>query len=257
MGRFLWYLGLLGLAFGVMPAPADVVCDGVDDGLLTASATNVFVGATAGTLTVVVKPTAPPAEFVEFCFNGEPLVANVGGYLGLTRLSNYGGVGEDRMCAYRYTALEDDIVTPYFLDIPVHLAWHHTSDTLSLFADGVLIASAGSGTIPDALADPLAVCHVAGIGAFPGTVAHVAAYAVDVPPAILAATGSSRLYWLVPTVASGDWPFAECADGTSGQSVAFHDHSGSGRSLTGNHGTNAAGLTCQGATVMSYPWGFE
>lgn len=255
MGR--WIGSMLVLVGLVVPSTAEVVCDGVDDFLLTAAATNVLVGTTEGTLTVVVKATAPTPGTAEGCFSGELLLANTDAWLGLTRLANYGGVGEDRMCAYRYTAVEDEVVTPYFLDIFLHLAWHHASDTLTLLADGVPMGNVGSGTIADPLAGPLGVCSSGGAEVFTGVVAHAAAYPTAVPQAMLAATGASRLYWIVPTVASGDWPLAECTDGSSGHGVAFRDHSGSGHSLTGNHGPDATGLTCQGATAMSYPWGVE
>lgn len=235
---------------------ADVVCDGVDDRLLSSAATNQFVSTTEGTLMIVVKPSAASVETSTDCFTSEQLLGDIDGWLGLARGGNIAESGLEEVCAYNYVASEQRVVASAPPNHWTHLTWHHSAGILSLYVDGVPSGQVATAATGDALNAGLTVCGVDN-GAFPGIVALGSTYSTALSAAVIAAVGASGLHWLVPEAATGLWPLADCGDGQSGHGVTFRDESGADRHLIGNHQYNLTGLTCSASTFMAYPWGVE
>ena len=127
--------------------------------------------------------------------------------------------------------------------------------TLSLWLNGVNVASGGSGPIED-LTFPVLLCNTVDLThGLPDRITDVFYWNSALSDASLETLGKSRVHLLSQTPPTAAWPLDTCPEGASGHTVSFPDRSGNNRPLTGNDGGTGTGLICRGSTYVSRPWG--
>lgn len=256
------------LVLVLLPGPlwAGVACDGVDDDLPTGLVFTDFITSTAGTISLWYTPTgAADSDNVNCGGGGRIWVAyeeNQGNWIALMRHNNFGGL--DRITNTHWDGTADCNDTTYTVNVPMHLAWVHSAGTTSLlYKDGVQVDTVASGTTADLTANILlyfcagSLVALDGVNVAEGTITNLQTFPAALTAEQVANLASRTHRISAGGVPSGDWPLDECAHGASGQGVTFRDRSGNNRHLVGDDGPNNTGATCQGETVVSYPWGPE
>lgn len=253
-----WALVVGGIVLWLTSAAAEMSCDGLDDAIATTLAASNFLTASTGTLMMWYKPVGVPTSETGDCYGGGAMLISdaTGGYFGLNRNSNFGGVG-DRLCAWHWDGNSDEVPVTYTVNTWVHLAWVHSGGTLCFYKDGALAGACVASGDTLSLTQGLSVCGGGGL-AHPaqGVLAGVSLEPTALSASVIAAIAKSRLHRLHTTRPNGLWELNTCAVGSSGHGVTFADRSGNNRPLVGNHGAGA-GLLCGGDSHLSYPWGVE
>ena len=262
--RFLCVLLLLLLLMAhVRPATGDIICDGADDDLESGLSLSTFMSASTGSLLFWYKPTGTPSwSTTTNCYDGERTIGNwdvtAGNYMGIYRHGNLGG--NDRLCAWNWDGDEDLVEAAYVPGAWTHLAWVHSGGTLDFYKDGVLQGSVPSGNTEN-ITETFRVCTGGTIatGRLPGegVVTGVEVFPTAVPATETTAKANARLHRFGRSNRSGAWTLDGCTTPADADGVSFYDHSGNGRTLTGNNGPDNNGLTCLGNTLLTYPWGPE
>jgi hypothetical protein len=249
MMRLLWFLLLL----SSVPAHAAIDCDGVDD-VLTGAALSNFI--TVGTKTYMVWYTPAGAEPTATDCSAGAAQKILGSEDGASNFIYISRKNATTLCGGNRDGDYDSLETTYAgAGTTVHLAVTHSGGTLSLYHNGVFVASGSSGNT-EQVTNALKVCDGRGNPA-QGVVHHVALYDVLVPVSEIAALASNKRPRLRRTMPTGEWLFDNCAPGTSGDAVVFRDHSGQSRTLTGDNGANNTGLTCQASVVLGRHGGIQ
>jgi hypothetical protein len=219
---------------------AGVDCS-VDDNIQGAAISNYF---TASTKTAMMwynnlgaTPTA--GSFCSDTANVQTLMGTTGGNRVFFTLRR-----ADRMCAGNNDGTTDSAFSDgSSSNVYHHLALLHTGGVLSFYLNGTLVNTATSGDT-NVLTGLFSVCSD---GVFqpanPGRFVYLATYNVAVPVAEIQHLAKSRTPRMKKTKPTGEWYFDNCAIGANCNGVAFRDHSGNGRTLTGSDGANNTGFT--------------
>ncbi len=231
---------------------AGVLCDGVDDTIGTSAILSDFITASTGTLSAWIKPTgsAGADNGAGAIYYGRVIIADQNESTGFYRAS----ATTDQLWAFSYPGSTSSVGTTFTNDTWIHLTWVHSSGTLYLYKDGVLVNSTAAG---DSISsNVLKMCFDIASGtsvAYNGQLTAVTYYNVALSPGEIESLGKSRL--VNPSLSravTGQWRFDQCSDGTSGNGVVFVDGSGSFRTATAGNGGNGTGMTCRASEYLSY-----
>jgi Concanavalin A-like lectin/glucanases superfamily len=256
MSRVLLLVSLLSLLLAT-PVRSAIQFDGVDDQFLGLPFSTYF---TASELTVLVwfKAEGPSPTGSSSCHDteGQTIVGNHAASttrLFLVRRS------ATILCTVHNDAAVDEINKTDYVDGTLsHVAVTHTGGTLFLYVQGVLYSSIASGDTTDLTQSLMIGNAFSGRpGPFQGVIDSVATYNVALSAGEIAAIAGARRTRTYKTMPTAYWTFANCADGTSGDGVVFHDLSGNGRPLTGDNGGLNAGFTCRGSQALSRHGGIQ
>jgi hypothetical protein len=237
-------------------AQAGLRCDGNDDVSNAGVNANTFLGTGEATITVWVKPTGSATSEVPTANNGQGILGEGAGKVGLFR-STMGGV--DQLWGFNSTAGDNAVGTTFTNNAWTHLAWVQRSTGLTLYKDGVSVGTNPSATTISASLFNLKLCNM-----FSGTTPTYLGELEDMHTFSTALTASqievmarSQLFLSGPGGETGRWPFTTCPDGASGHGVNFQDTSGFTRPFPGDQGPDSAGLLCTGSSHMAWPGGSQ
>lgn len=235
----------------VVPARADIDCDGTNDLISSVLSLDTFLNNTVFTIMAWVKSTGSTFGADDSCWTHGPFVMDSNEVLALGR---NGTSGTGQACAFLETSPARQV------NVAMTAGWHHlaatySAGTLTLYIDGVSAGSQSGGGALDLVDGTLHLCGQAD-GTSPDRITEVKIYDVVVPLVEIERAGKSRLRRVERTAPTAHWPLQECPHMASGHGVSFPDRSGNNRHLTGNDGGNG-GLTCRGSERLSRPWGVQ
>jgi Concanavalin A-like lectin/glucanases superfamily len=230
-------------------AHADIVCNGSSDYLENTALMGQVMSNSTGTWLVTYRPTGTP-DFGTNCDEGELIFGQIDYAMGLYRHGNQGGV--HTACGFNYDGSVTSVNAPHTTDTWTQIAFVHTGGNISIFKDGVSIASTGSGNT-ELVSSVLRLCRNNNSYSFTfgGIIASAQTFSTALSANVIAAIGKSRLHRVAPVAPSGSWSLHSCADGANCNTQTFLDSSGNNRTFT------ASGVTGKASEYMSYPWGVE
>lgn len=245
------FVVLLPLLLGILvcPVQADIESDGVDDYVASAAAATTMYSNTDGTLMLWTNSTVGSGS------TGSACRSNFRG-LGDSTNAVWLALQANTLCAGIFATVENSIYSGAIsTNTWYHLAVTWTGGVMRLYLDGIEVSSA-SGLV--GMLNPTGTLQLAGVtGAddtWNGRLANPRTYSVPLSAAEIEVIAKSKSYRFVKTNPTGWWSLSECADGAAGNGVVYADHSGNGRTMTGNDGANNTGLTCRGFTNLRNPW---
>lgn len=234
-------------------------CDGVDDYALTTANLDTFKTGGTGTWMAWFTPTgANPAGGATCVNSATPKILGAASGSNAQRIT-LGRRGATDLCGSNFDGTTDQLIATYAgVNTTNHLAMVHTGGNIELFLNGVSTGSTASGDTTTH-ASPLFACNnnSASQSTFQGRVHGISVSSTAMTASEIAVLALSNRPRLRRTPATGEWLFDNCAPGTSGNTIGFRDHSGNGRVMTGGHGANASGLTCQGHSLFSFGGGVQ
>ena len=218
---------------------ADVDLDQVDDVIRTTTALSALVTPTTVTLMAWVKFDGTANSAASCLGQSQLLMDWDNGLLSL-------GLNDTDGCAYVFDGSEQQVLAP------LTTGWHHLAltlagGTLTLFVDGVSVGTPVAAGAVAGLTGTLALGYTLG-----SRMAAARTYAVALPTKEIEAIALSRQWGAGRTQPTGRWPLDDCADGATGATVAFRDHSGNGFHATGQDG-GTGGLVCRASELLRRP----
>lgn len=234
---------------------ANISCDGNVDAITSTAAWSSFVTQSAFTVMYYTKSTGNDRGGGNDCSDSTAIVVGNENYD--VMFIGRGWTNGEQLC-FTYSG----VTTPNIeLNGAMSPGWHHNavrllSGTLTLFVDGVSVASAGSAeNLTANLTDFVQFCQAGG-GATEDRFMDAKIYNVGVSDAEIKRLGTSKMRTYDRTTPTAYWTFEQCPSGGNGHGVVFADRSGNGRTITGNN-VNGSGLACAGNEFISYPMGIQ